>query len=54
MMREADNHTIEDYVILSGTRVREMLGKGIALPPEVARPEVARILMDHYRTEDAA
>jgi len=51
MMREAPDHAITDYVILSGTRVREMLGDGIALPPEVARPEVAQILMDHYRSE---
>jgi sulfate adenylyltransferase len=51
MMREAPDHTPDDYVILSGTKVREMLGAGIALPPEVARPEVAQILMDYYRTE---
>ena len=48
MMREAPDHGPEDYVILSGTRVREMLGQGTALPPEVARPEVAQILMDYY------
>ena len=54
MMREAEGHTMEDYVILSGTKVREMLGNGIALPPEVARPEVAQILMDHYKTDAAA
>jgi sulfate adenylyltransferase len=51
MMREAPDHGPEDYVILSGTRVREMLVEGTALPPEVARPEVAQILMDYYRTE---
>jgi sulfate adenylyltransferase len=51
MMREAPDHTPEDYVILSGTKVREMLGAGIALPPEVARPEVAQILMDYYQKE---
>jgi len=49
MMREAPDHGPEDYVILSGTRVREMLVEGVALPPEVARPEVAQILMDYYR-----
>lgn len=51
MMREAPDHGPEDYVILSGTRVREMLVDGTPLPPEVARPEVAQILMDYYRTE---
>lgn len=51
MMREAPDHTPEDYVFLSGTRVREMLGAGIAPPPEFSRPEVAQILMDHYRAE---
>jgi sulfate adenylyltransferase len=53
MMRETEDHTLEDYVILSGTRLREMLGSGITPPPEVARPEVAKILMDHYRAEAA-
>ena len=33
--------------------VREMLGQGIAPPAEVARPEVAEILMAHYQQEDA-
>ena len=53
MMREAENHLPEDYVILSGTKVREMLEQGIAPPPEFARPEVAKILMAHYQSEAA-
>jgi len=54
MMREADDHTMEDYVLVSGTRLREMLGEGTTPPPEVCRPEVAQILMDHYRSDEAA
>lgn len=49
MMREAPDHTADDFVLLSGTAVREMLGKGIAPPGEFSRPEVAQILMDYYR-----
>ena len=49
MMRDAPDHIPDDFVLLSGTRVREMLSAGENLPPEFSRPEVARILMDHYR-----
>ncbi|MGD0090239.1 MAG: sulfate adenylyltransferase [Planctomycetota bacterium] len=54
MMCEAPaGHKKEDFINLSGTRVREMLGKGQDLPPEFARPEVARILMKYYQSQDA-
>jgi sulfate adenylyltransferase len=52
MMRDAPDHTKDDFVLLSGTAVREMLGKGIAPPAEFSRPEVAQILMDYYQAQE--
>ena len=49
MMRDVPGHRMEDFVLLSGTKVREMLAAGQSLPEEFARPEVARILMEHYQ-----
>ena len=52
MMREApEGHKKESFVFLSGTKVREMLGAGQDLPPEFARPEVAKILMGFYQSQ---
>ena len=53
MMNEAEDHTKDDFILLSGTKVRELLGNGIAPPPEFSRPEVAKILMDYYQLENA-
>jgi sulfate adenylyltransferase len=51
MMRDVPDHKPEDFVMLSGTKVRAMLAAGEALPVEFSRPEVAQILMDFYQSE---
>ena len=53
MMNEAEDHIKDDFILLSGTKVRQMLGDGIAPPPEFSRPEVAKILMDYYQLDSA-
>ena len=49
MMRDCP-HDKGDYLLLSGTRVREILSEGKELPPEFSRPEVAKILSEYYQT----
>lgn len=49
MMREAPDHAADDFLLISGTRLREMLRQGIRPPAEFTRPEIADILMEYYR-----
>lgn len=51
MTHEVSDHHEDDFIALSGTRVRELLSQGIAPPVEFSRPEVAQILIDYYRTQ---
>jgi sulfate adenylyltransferase len=44
-------HGADDRVMLSGTKVREMLGEGDIPPVEFTRPEVARVLIDAYKRD---
>ncbi len=49
MMNSVTDHTKDDWVFLSGTKVRTMLSNGEDLPIEFSRPEVAKILMNYYQ-----
>lgn len=44
-------HPESERLVLSGTKVRELLSKGELPPPEYSRPEVATILADAYRAQ---
>ena len=47
-------HDSESRVVLSGTKVREMLTRGETIPEEFTRPEVAAILRTAYAVSAAA
>jgi len=44
-----DAHPEEKPVGISGSKIRELLGSGERPDPRILRPEIADILIDHYR-----
>ena len=50
MLNEVDGHVPNDFITLSGTNLRALLGKGEMPPKEIVRPEVAEILMNFYQS----
>ena len=46
-------HSTDSHIALSGTHVRELLRAGEFPPPEFSRPEVAKVLIEGLRWNDA-
>jgi sulfate adenylyltransferase len=46
-----DKHPDEKPVGISGSKIRELLGAGERPDPRILRPEIADILIDHYRSK---
>jgi sulfate adenylyltransferase len=44
-------HDKANHVSISGTKQRELLSKGEAIPPEFSRPEVVKILQEYYASQ---
>jgi sulfate adenylyltransferase len=44
-------HDAADHLVLSGTKVRELLATGRGLPHQFSRPEVAELLIEAYRAK---
>ena len=49
MMREAEDHTPDDYAVLSGTRLREMLSEGMRRLRRLHGRKLRGYLMEHYQ-----
>ncbi len=49
-----DNHPDEKPVVISGSKVREALTAGERPDPRILRPEIADILIAHYKEKGAS